>query len=207
MTPSLNDIMQVQDFVGRKEELKAMREALSSDGSRRYVTVHGLGGMGKTQLALQYATSNKDRYSAILWLNIDTKETVATSFAKATRHMLSQPTGNGLEQVDAETDTNAMIEAVKKWLGQPHNTRWLLVFDNYDNPKVPDNASPDRVDIQDFLPTAHQGSVIITTRSASAKYGHIIHLDKLNHRRESLKLLSTTSNRANLDQGKALSPI
>jgi hypothetical protein len=42
----------------------------------------------------------------------------------------------------------------KRWLDHPKNARWLMVFDNYDNPKVPGNVDHTAVDIRQFLPEA-----------------------------------------------------
>jgi hypothetical protein len=63
------------------------------------------------------------------------------------------------------------VAAVKRWLEHAKNTQWLMVFDNYDNPKVPGNADPGAVDIRQFLPEAHHGSVIVTTRSLKVSIG------------------------------------
>jgi hypothetical protein len=72
-----------------------------------------------------------------------------------------------------------VVVAVKQWLEHAKNTRWLMVFDNYNNPKVPGNADPRVVDIQEFLPEAHHSSVIITTRSLIVSIGRRMKVGKL----------------------------
>jgi hypothetical protein len=68
---SLSIVPDVEHFVARETELAEMHRALSGDGSRRTVVLHGLGGIGKTQLSVAYAKRHKDSYSAIFWLNIN----------------------------------------------------------------------------------------------------------------------------------------
>jgi AAA+ ATPase superfamily predicted ATPase len=58
-------VPEIQHFVARNQELAEIHEKLKRDGSRRVVVLHGLGGMGKTQLAIEYTKQHKDNYSAI----------------------------------------------------------------------------------------------------------------------------------------------
>jgi hypothetical protein len=76
------------------------------------------------------------------------------------------------------------------------------MFDNYDNPKVPNNANPSVVDIRQFLPEAQHGSVIITTRSAKVSIGSRIKLRKLKDIRDELQILSDTSHRESVLNNK-----
>ena len=55
VTFGLSDVTEIGHFVAREEELGEMRRVLSGDGSRRAVVLHGLGGIGKTQIALEAA--------------------------------------------------------------------------------------------------------------------------------------------------------
>jgi ATP/maltotriose-dependent transcriptional regulator MalT len=63
------EVSHVDHFVGRSEELDAIHRELQRDGSRKTVVVHGLGGMGKTQLSLACAQRHKDEYSAVMWMS------------------------------------------------------------------------------------------------------------------------------------------
>ena len=76
-------------------------------------------------------------------------------------------------------DLDEVTDAVKAWLSLLYNTRWLMIYDNYDNPKSAKNADLAAVNIRQFLPESYQGLVIITTRSSEVKMGHRIQVIKL----------------------------
>ncbi len=79
---SLSEVPEVQEFVGRKKELTRIKEAFQGDGSqRKVVLLHGLGGIGKTQLAITSMKEHRDIYSATFWLNGKNEDTLKQSFA------------------------------------------------------------------------------------------------------------------------------
>jgi AAA+ ATPase superfamily predicted ATPase len=199
---SLSDVSEIEHFVAREEELAEMHRTLSGDGSRRTIVLHGLGGIGKTQLAVAYTKQHKDSYSAVFWLNIKDEDSLKQSFAKVAKQILREhPLASRLSSVDVRENLDEVIDAVKAWLSLPRNTRWLMIYDNYDNPKLPANADPAAVDICKFLPESYQGSVIITTRLSQVKIGHLIRIRKLENIRDSLKILSNVSRREGLING------
>jgi hypothetical protein len=183
-----------------------MHKALSGDGSRQAVVLHGLGGIGKTQLTVAYAKRYRNSYSAIFWLNINDKDSVKQSFAKIARQILREhPTAARLSGVDLSKDLNDVVDAVKSWLSLPNNTRWLAVYDNYDNPKLPGRDTDlTAVDIGMFLPESYQGSIIVTTRSSQVDIGCNIQLRKLEGIQDGLRILSNASRRQDLANGKGL---
>ncbi|KAN0073072.1 HET domain containing protein [Elaphomyces granulatus] len=196
---SLSDVPEIEQFVAREEELAEIHMALRGDGSRHTVVLHGLGGIGKTQLTIAYTKRYRDNYSAVFWLNIKDEDSLQQSFAKAAKQILREhPSAGRLSSVDIKENFDEVIDAVKAWLSLPNNTRWLMIYDNYDNPKLPGNADPAAVDIRKFLPESYQGSVIITTRSSEVKIGHRIRIRKLEDLRDSVKILSNASKREGL---------
>ena len=125
------------------------------------MVLHGLGGIGKTQLTVAYAKRHKDNYSAIFWLNIKDEDSLRRSFAKAAKQILREhPSTSRLRNVDIQENLDEVIDVVKEWLSLP-GTRWLMIYDNYDNPKLAGNTHP----IRKFIPESYQGSVIITITS------------------------------------------
>jgi hypothetical protein len=181
-----------------------MHRVLSGDGSRRTVVLHGLGGIGKTQITVAYAKRHKDDYSAILWLNAKDEDAIKQSFANIARQILREhPSTTKLYSIDTKGNLDKVIDAVKAWLSLPTNTRWLMVYDNYDNPKLPGTTDSTALDIGRFLPESYQGSVIITTRSSKVKIGYPIRIRKLENDRDSFKILSNTSRREGLANSKS----
>jgi hypothetical protein len=189
--------------VARQEELAEMHRKLSGDGSRRAVVLHGLGGIGKTQLTVAYAKRHKNSYSAIFWLNSKDENSLKQSFAKVAKQILREhPSASGMSSIDIKGDLDEVIDAVKSWLSLPNNTRWLMIYDNYDNPKLPGSTDPAAVNIRQFLPESYQGSVLITTRSSQVKIGHPIRVGKLENVSDSLEILSNVSRREGLIDSK-----
>jgi AAA ATPase domain len=199
---SLSDVPEIEQFVAREEELAEIHRMLCGDGSRRTVFLHGLGGVGKTQLTIAYAKRHKDNYSAVFWLNIKDEDSLRQSFAKAAKQIMRDHSIRRLSSVDIKENLDGVIDAVKEWLSLPNNTRWLMIYDNYDNPKFPGNTDPAAVNIREFLPESYQGSVIITTRWSQVEIGHPIRVRKLEDVLDSVKILSNASRREGLIDGK-----
>ncbi|KAI7291573.1 hypothetical protein KC343_g104 [Hortaea werneckii] len=187
----------VEKFVGREKELQEMYTALLSNGGRRSVVLHGLGGIGKTQLAIAYARRHSDAYSAIFWLNMQDSSSARQSLILFARRVLQyHPCAPCLSQIDLAGSPDEIAAAVIAWLSMVDNTRWLAICDNYDNPRIGGNTDSAAVDIRDFLPQAFQGSVIVTTRSSLVKIGRSMPVRKLVEVQESVEILSNISNRS-----------
>jgi hypothetical protein len=201
---SISEVTEVEHFVAREEELAQMREELGNTSSRRTIVLHGLGGMGKTQLAVAYAKKYRAEYSAVFWLNSKDEDLLKQSFVKVAKRIIREhPSSVHFRSLAESEDPNGAVEAVKRWLDQPENNRWLIIYDNYDNPKLANNKELGAFDIRLFLPEAYQGAVIITTRSSQVKIGRLIPIRKLQDARDSLEILSHTSGRQGLGNGKA----
>ena len=200
---SLSDVPETEEFVAREEELTEIHRMLRGDGSRRAVVLHGLGGVGKTQLTIAYAKRHKHNYSAVFWLDTRDEDSLRQSFAKVAKQIMRDHASAGrLSNVDIKENLDGAIGAVKEWLSLPNNTRWLMIYDNYDNPKLPGNTDPAAVNIRKFLPESYQGSVIITTRSPQVEIGHPIRIRKLEDVLDSVKILLNASRREGLVDGK-----
>ena len=159
--------------------------------------------MGKTQTAVAYAKRHRNIYSAVFWFNIQDETLLIQSFAKAAKRILRyHPSAPRLSNIDLNGDLNEVVTAVNAWLSEVGNTRWLAIYDNYDNPKVRGNKDAAAVDIGRFLPDADQGTVIVTTRSASVRMGRCIPMRKLTDVHESVEILSSTSRRDLSTEGK-----
>ena len=141
---------------------------ISAPNRRKTHILHGLGGIGKTQLALAYARKHQETYSAILWLNGNSKDTLLQSLAAFGKHM---STSRRLEPLVGGTshapDVEAEARAVLRWLALRGNRQWLMVIDNVDRKHQPDNKDPQAYDVSSFFPPTDHGSLLITTRLPS----------------------------------------
>lgn len=200
---SLSGVPETEQFVGRKEELIKIKEVFQGDGSQRTVVLlHGLGGIGKTQLAVTFVKEHKDTYSAIFWLNGKNEDTLKQSFAVIAKRLHNEYPSSALLRTAAESqDIDQTVAAIKQWLSAKGNHRWMLVIDNIDNPKLPGIEDPQAYDIRSYFPGTHHGSILITTRSSSLKIGKVVSVRKLLDIRESIAILTSTSGRVNLDRG------
>lgn len=181
-----------------------MHKTLSGGTGRQAVTLHGLGGIGKTQLAISYAKAHCGDYSAIFWANIKDKVSVKQSYSRFARRILQEhPSASQLGAITDDSKPDEVVAAVKRWLEHAKNTRWLTIFDNYDNPKVPGNVDPGLMDIQQFLPEVHHGSVIVTTRSSKVSVGRRMKVGKLEDMHQSLQILSNESHREGVIDGES----
>ncbi|MGB5055166.1 MAG: FxSxx-COOH system tetratricopeptide repeat protein, partial [Nitrospirales bacterium] len=129
-------------FTGREETLQKIREALVSTGKAAFT---GLGGIGKTQTAVEYAFRYKDDYQHIFWIKAEFKETLTSDFAQLAS-LLNLPE----KQVQ---DQQEIVKAVQRWL-QRHD-HWLLILDNAD----------DLFLIQPFIQGLQTGHILLTTRA------------------------------------------
>ncbi len=133
------------NFTGRKEYLEKLRTALVSGKHAALTqTIHGLGGIGKTQLALEYAHAHELEYFAVWWIRSETPESLSFDFASLANE-LDLPDKN-------HPQLDAVIAAVRRWLER--SADWLLIFDN----------APDPGSIRPYLPTRGKGHIIITSR-------------------------------------------
>ena len=138
-------------FIGREAELEALRK--SFDSGKRTVFIEGIGGIGKSEIAKQYAVRNRDRYDAVLFLRyktdlesliIDPDEVMITGFPEKTAE-------------ETETEYYRKKLAVIRRIA---DERTLFIIDNFDVDSDPDLAG--------F--TEGRAHVIFTTRVAHPGY-------------------------------------
>jgi tetratricopeptide (TPR) repeat protein len=142
-----------QYFTGHEDTLRRLHQALSNVDTAVGLTqpqgISGLGGIGKTQLAVEFTYRYGMEYEAVFWLRADSIPALFFSFAQIAR-LLQLPERQ-------EQDQRMIVEAVLRWLRL--HTRWLLVFDNMD----------DLAQARQFLPSAGPGHIIFTTRAHAAE--------------------------------------
>jgi tetratricopeptide (TPR) repeat protein/transcriptional regulator with XRE-family HTH domain len=146
-------------FTGRDELFCLLDEHLAvtqdeSGRTRRVALTQpqaltGLGGIGKTQLAVEYAYRAHEQgvYTHTLWINAASEEAILTSFTSFAELLPAFVASK-------ETDQQKVVNAIKQWLEQCPQ-RWLLIFDNADDLSL----------LQRYFPCQGNGSVLLTTRA------------------------------------------
>ncbi|MBD2509794.1 tetratricopeptide repeat protein [Nostoc muscorum FACHB-395] len=137
--------------------------------TRKSTAFSGLGGIGKTQTAIEYAYRYRHEYQPILWVNAASQLELVSGFVKLAQ-LLKLP-------ISQEQDENLVIAAVKQWLAT-HND-WLLILDNADEIPM----------LREFLPGGHQGYVLLTTRAQATGIYQRIEIKKMQPEDGALLLL------------------
>jgi len=132
-------------FTGRGPQLTDLHRLLMA-GKQVALTqvITGLGGIGKTQLALEYAYRYQKSYHDIFWAVADTEESLMTSYVRIAGFL-------DLPEYD-EPDQSKAKAAVQYWLNK--HKGWLLILDNIEDLSLVDQ----------FIPRDRQGAVLLTTR-------------------------------------------
>ena len=151
----------------------------------------GPGGIGKTQLAREYARFKTRICTSILWINAENRKSIENGFAQIAQHVFDHQVSlnpgsesqialnlnlplkskDGYMKVDMESQQgqDLVVQAVKEWLTRKRNTKWLLIFDSFESNEA-----------IDFIPNTLVGHVIITTRFAGARCpGTVINVEGL----------------------------
>lgn len=162
----LSAIPLIENFIGRQEELGKLWQYLqpTNSPSRKVAIVHGLGGMGKTQLATRFARDHKNDFTAIFWLNGKDRGTLMQSLSLILPRLPGQLPN--LSETVKDVDVKQRVRDVLLWLAKEGNSRWLIIFDNIDQYTSANRTDSDSqgYDIAEFFPTADHGSILITSR-------------------------------------------
>jgi len=133
-------------FVDRQDLTQSVHQLLNSFSPNvNVLSLNGMGGVGKTQLAVEYAYRFSHEYDTVLWLDSSTNLNIGVHYG----HFADELSLN-----EDECDrANTMIKRVRRWLEQ--NTGWLLVYDGFDDPEA----------LRPYLPRTVNGHVIVTSRN------------------------------------------
>ncbi|OTY05615.1 tetratricopeptide repeat protein [Bacillus thuringiensis] len=134
-------------FMGRSSELKTLEKALSVQGIAVIQAISGLGGIGKTQLALEFCYQKKEKYEVIYWINAENVSSIIGSYEELAS-ILKLP-------IKDEQNNSITLETIKQWMQTSSN--WLIIFDNLTDEEI----------LRSVLPSVFEGKVIVTTRKSN----------------------------------------
>jgi hypothetical protein len=135
-------------FTGRDDILGTLYRQLHDSRTAaisQTQAISGLGGIGKTQTAVEYAYRYRDDYRYVFWIRADTELELANSYVA-----LAQTLNLPLKDAENQDET---VRYVRLWLSREEG--WLLIFDNADRPDI----------VQPFLPHEITGHILVTSRA------------------------------------------
>jgi tetratricopeptide (TPR) repeat protein len=160
-------------FTGREDLLARLTQVLQPGQATALSQAHaisGLGGIGKTQLAIEYAYQHRQDYRAVLWVRADTRENLVADFVAIAGKLQ-------LPEQDAR-DVQQAVSAVQAWLHT--QSGWLLILDNADDLAI----------AAEVLPPFYGGQVLLTTRAqAMGRLAQRIEVDTMSQEVGALFLL------------------
>ncbi|MFI9599342.1 FxSxx-COOH system tetratricopeptide repeat protein [Streptomyces sp. NPDC052043] len=141
-------------FVGRQALLSTVEEQLAAQDTAAVLphALHGLGGVGKSQLALEYVYTHQHDYKVICWIAAERESLILTSLSQLAAQLGLALAGQDGSTPTANTAVPAVLEALRT--GAPYDN-WLLVFDNAEQIEV----------VRKYFPTNGPGKVIVTSRN------------------------------------------
>lgn len=187
-------------FIGREDELQTLKNCLlppKRTTPRKVVVLSGLGGVGKTQLALQFSIKYQGEFSSVILLDASNKTRLTQSFIKLAQ-VIAELSDRADSDVSAEGEEGAVLQA-RRWLSETHRPGWLLILDNYDDPSVLGYSSNTGYDIREMYPLRMQGSIIVISRTR-VKLGEVMRLTKLQNK-DGLRVLLKQSEREGISDG------
>jgi hypothetical protein len=174
------------NFTGRDEIITDLRNYFVSGSSgkggskRKVVVLCGMGGIGKTQIALEYAYRHISDYTSIFWVDVKNKDTLNSSGLRIVENLIAHystryPNSPDFSRIATDLGIPGQIDLSGKlaqgaltrvwdiaqdWLSRDGNTGWLLLFDNHD-----DLVS---VNLEKLLPMCDSGNIVVTSRNRMA---------------------------------------
>jgi hypothetical protein len=179
--------------------------------TRKVAILHGLGGVGKSSIALEYSFQCSKSYTAVIWADASSKASLFLAARTIVEQLVAHYARQGvsLEEIAAflglgclldadgqivagEAEEWRMVRAIKDWLSIEDNGRWLLVLDNYDDISV---------NIRDLLPTCDTGHVIITSRRSDLQaLGRTLEVVEIDER-SGISLFLKSANKEGISEG------
>ena len=151
-------------LTGRKRLLSTLKLKLEERKGNQWnhqVALFGLGGVGKTQVAIEYVYSNRNYYTSIFWVNAANQAALLSGFQEIA-------STTGCLNITDNLNPGMLSKAVKKWFAA--QKQWLLVIDNLDDITVIRLPDENAARIPEYyLPQPDDnGHILITTRNPNS---------------------------------------
>ncbi|KAI1751937.1 hypothetical protein F4782DRAFT_530881 [Xylaria castorea] len=173
-----------------RDEIKHIHETLDTvpDDTFNIHCLYGIGGVGKTQLALQYAHIALKRHRVVFWIHADQEINLLDDIDEITRHLFPQ-----YNSTESRPKPSSLF---KQWLAQ--NSSWLIVFDNVDSIQT----------VKPYWPSSKYGAVLMTSRDpgiVSSQLGNRVVKTKVEPLSacQGTAFIQSQINDADIDQGAA----
>ncbi|KAN0083910.1 hypothetical protein V8E54_002998 [Elaphomyces granulatus] len=143
-------------FLGRQNEVEELRERIVSKGQVRKMAITGLGGVGKTQIALELAYRIRDKRPefSIFWIPAASIEKIEQAYMGIGEHL-------GLQ----DTKPANMKMRVKAHLSSEKTGPWLLIIDNVDDMNIWTTSDSSSPTLKTYIPQSKYGFILFTTRN------------------------------------------
>src|SRR5579871_2380450 len=157
-------------FTGHANTLQMIHQKLVSNarpGITSSYVIYGLGGVGKTQLAIEYSYQHRKDFDIIYWLRADNYETLLRSYSQLYEDS-SFRSLTGLNLGD-ENNLEKISARVILWFERCQDLRWLLLIDNADRLQRDSASQGKQIEtIGNIIPRGQSGCVLVTSRDRSA---------------------------------------
>ncbi|KAH8689661.1 violaceus kinesin [Talaromyces proteolyticus] len=161
-------------FVGRHDEITRLQNLISMSSGPMKIALTGLGGAGKTQIALElaYRMRHRDHQCSVFWISSVSPESVEQAYIRIAQHLRLRDVG----QADVKV-------RVKSYLSHETAGRWLLICDNADDMEMWVSRNRITPSLNEYLPQSDHGCLLFTTRNRKLAQrlapSHIISLPEI----------------------------
>ena len=147
------------NFVGRRFQLDQLTLKIRAEGCSQRIAIAGLGGVGKTQIALEIAYRIKEDFT-VFWVPATDSAAFEQEYLKI---------GQSLEIPGINEKEADVKQLVRDELSRDTSGRWLMVVDNADDIKLFSKSAGDcALSLDDYLPQNNRSTILFTTRNMAA---------------------------------------
>ncbi|KAF7511136.1 hypothetical protein GJ744_005367 [Endocarpon pusillum] len=160
-TPSILPFSRNSHYIGRELQLAELEAKLFRDRQTTMIAITGVGGTGKSQLALElaYRTKSENKNCLVFWIDASDIDSLHQAYSNIAQKL-------GVSGWDDETADIKLL--VKHYLSRESARQWLLIFDNADDVNLGSTglSTPHSANLVDYLPQSELGSIVFTTTNS-----------------------------------------